>query len=308
MAPEQIGVAAGLATSLFWVVSAVAFTAAGRRLGALSVNAWRLVFAVVLLGATHRLTFGTYWPSMRDEQLVLLAASGLVGLTLCDQCLFTAFLSAGPRLVLLVMTSSPLFALAFGTLFLDERVGPLGCAAVVTTLAGVAWVVAERRADGAPRGASWRRGLMLAVVAAATQAAGSMLSKKGIGHGLVGPEERLDPQAATFVRMTFGALGVFPLVLLRRRGAPRPAAVEGRRGAGLALAALGAVFGPFLGVWGSLVAYDRLEIGVAQTLCSLSPVLILPATPWLEGRRASLRAALGALVAVAGSALLVSTL
>ena len=309
MGPEQIGVAAGLATSVSWVASAIAFTAAARRLGAVGVNAARLLFAVVMLGVTHRVLFGTYWPETGHAQLAYLALSGLVGLTICDQCLFSAFLDAGPRLVLLVMTTSPLFALLFGGLVLGERVGLLALLAVLVTLAGVAWVVGERRTGGRPRAPSWRRGVLLAVAASALQAAGSMLSKRGIGHGVVPPERYLDPQAATLVRMTFGALGMIPIVLWSRRRAGRRAPpIEGRVARGLMLAAVGAVFGPFLGVWASLVAFDRLDIGIAQTLCSLSPVLILPAIPWLEGERVSARAVLGAIVAVAGSALLVATL
>ena len=54
----------------------------------------------------------------------------------------------------------------------------------------------------------------------------------------------------------------------------------------------------------SLVATDRAEVGVAQTLCSLSPVFILPFAVWFEKERIGIRAILGATVAVCGSALL----
>ena len=59
-----------------------------------------------------------------------------------------------------------------------------------------------------------------------------------------------------------------------------------------------------MGVWMSLVATDRAEVGVAQTLCSLSPVFILPFAVWFEKERIGIRAILGATVAVCGSALL----
>ena len=66
----------------------------------------------------------------------------------------------------------------------------------------------------------------------------------------------------------------------------------------------GAIAGPFLGVWMSLVAADRAPVGVAQTLCSLTPVFILPVLMLLHKERISARAALGAAVAVLGTALL----
>ena len=45
-----------------------------------------------------------------------------------------------------------------------------------------------------------------------------------------------------------------------------------------------AICGPVLGVWLSLVAAKNAPVGVAQTLCGLSPVFILPFVPFfMEG-------------------------
>jgi drug/metabolite transporter (DMT)-like permease len=54
----------------------------------------------------------------------------------------------------------------------------------------------------------------------------------------------------------------------------------------------------------SLVAADRAPIGVAQTLCSLSPIFLLPFAATIDKEHISLRAIFGAIIAVAGSALL----
>jgi drug/metabolite transporter (DMT)-like permease len=54
----------------------------------------------------------------------------------------------------------------------------------------------------------------------------------------------------------------------------------------------------------SLVASDRAPLGVAQTLCSLPPILILPVVVWVHKERVSARAVVGAVIAVAGTALL----
>ena len=73
---------------------------------------------------------------------------------------------------------------------------------------------------------------------------------------------------------------------------------------GLVFAALGAFTGPFLGVWMSLVASDNAPLGVAQTLCSLAPVFILPVVVILHKERVSARAVVGAFIAVLGATLL----
>jgi drug/metabolite transporter (DMT)-like permease len=70
--------------------------------------------------------------------------------------------------------------------------------------------------------------------------------------------------------------------------------------------AFGGVFGPFLGVSLSLVAVQHTQAGVAATLMALTPVLILPLAAAMRRERVSVRAAAGALVAVAGTAVLVS--
>jgi drug/metabolite transporter (DMT)-like permease len=161
----------------------------------------------------------------------------------------------------------------------------------------------------------------LALVAAVCQAAGSLLSKAGIGHGWLPEAEHLGPQAATLLRMFFAALTVWPTLLwLGRRESPR--ALRERRGgesgdesaavhkrtyapwSGYAFTFCGAIVGPYLGVWMSLVAFDHTSLGVAQTLCSLPPVFVLPIMIWVYREPVSRRAVLGALLAVAGLPLL----
>ncbi|UCE61748.1 MAG: EamA family transporter, partial [Phycisphaerales bacterium] len=73
---------------------------------------------------------------------------------------------------------------------------------------------------------------------------------------------------------------------------------------GFVFAFLAAFFAGYLAVWFSLIAADRLPLGIAQTLCSLSPVLVLPLAVLIEKERVSPRAAIGAFVAVAGTAVL----
>ncbi len=305
-----IGPLAGLATSVLWTLTAICFTAGGRRIGSTAVNLIRLFVAVVLLGGTYFFRTGGLFPSIPADQLWLLGVSGMLGLTLCDQALFTAFISIGPRRSLLVMTTSPLFALLFGVGFLGEGVSFPAVVGIIVTLSGVMWVVLERVGEEDPSDRTHLlKGLSLALFASVAQAAGAMMSKKGMGHGM-DQGVTIDPQAATYVRMTFGAAGMIPIALFARfRGRKTRALKSGetggnRRLSGLGFTLMGSVVGPYLGVWMSLVAFNLAPIGVAQTLCSLAPVLILPFVPYLDGERVGKRAVLGAVAAVAGTAIL----
>lgn len=305
------GAAAGIATSLLWTATSLFFTAAGKRLGPTVVNATRIVFAILLLGVTHRFLSEHWIPDATSRQVIYLALSGVVGLSIGDQALFTAFVHIGPRLSMLIMTTSPLFAIFFGWIALGETLSATAGIGVLITLGGVAWVVLER-----PQGHThvtmrhWRRGIALAAIAAACQTGGLLLSKQGMGHGWLLPDERLGPQPATLIRMVFAAVGMIPIVFFHARRErrsrqtgtfPRP---TGPVSSGVAFASAGAVVGPFLGVWMSLVAADRAPIGVAQTLCSMAPIFLLPFAATIHKERISGRAILGAVLAVAGSALL----
>lgn len=318
-----VGPLAGLATSVLWTFTSLLFTSAGRRIGVTPVNTIRIFAAVVFLALTHAALSPEhrFFPALAPWQCLLLALSGLVGLTIGDQALFTAFMDIGPRLALLAMTTAPLMAAFFGWLSLGEVVTPAAWLGIACTLIGVAWVLLEKPGgDSVPVVArhyaapSRRlRGVTLALLAAACQAVGLLLSKRGMGHGVLPQDERLDPQAAALVRMAFAALGMLPLIALHAWRA-RQAAVNGltpprygSRSAGFMLCMGGALVGPYLGMWCSLIASDRAPLAVAQTLFALPPVLILPFTRWLYRDRATPRAVLGALLAVGGVALLFVT-
>ena len=328
-----IGQAAGLATSALWTVTSILFTAASKRLGPTAVNAIRLAFAIILLGGTYRILSGQWWPDLITEQVLYLALSGLIGLSIGDQALFTAFVDVGPRIAMLLMTTAPLFAAFFGWIALGETLGVVAWVGVLMTVGGVAWVVFERPKTAIGQHPPNRtRGIVLGIVAAACQAAGLMLSKVGIGHGLLDADQHLSPQAATFIRMTFAGLGMIPMLFLMRHlnvrskrikseqhvtahGSRTPEPVlqdkqnaivrRGRtRQAGLLFCMFGTIFGPFLGVWMSLVAADYVSVGIAQTLTSLPPVLLLPVAYFLYNEHISWRAIVGAILAVGGVAML----
>lgn len=306
------GSAAGVGTSVLWTATSLFFTAAGKRLGPTVVNIVRIWMAVLLLGTTHRLLTGHWMPEAVGEQVLLLALSGVVGLAIGDQALLTAFIDIGPRLTMLIMTLSPLFAAVFGWLALGETLGLTALAGMAMTIGGVGWVVSQRQpAQSHLQPSRWTRGILLAIVGAICQAAGLLFSKQGMGHGWLEESQRMSPQAATLVRMMFAGLATIPLAVFcfRRMRWPANTRIQSadKRGllrSGLLFTACGAVVGPFLGVWMSLVAADRAPLGIAQTLCSLGPIFIIPCVRIIHKEPITARAIGGAILAVAGAALL----
>ena len=115
------GQLAALGTAFCWVATALAFEAAGRRIGSLTVNLVRLVLAAGLLALEGWLVRGLALPVDAPPSAWLwLSVSGLVGFTFGDLCLFRAFVVLGSRLSTLMMSLAPPLTAVLGFLVLGE--------------------------------------------------------------------------------------------------------------------------------------------------------------------------------------------
>lgn len=296
MSNLQLGELAAVATAILWTLSALAWTLAGKHIGALAVSFIRLPMAGAMLMVYGYLVRGLWLPS--DAPLrtwYLLGASGLVGFVVSDLCMIEAFLLIGPRLSLLIASLTPPMAAAIswciGDVLLLRHWVAMG-----VTLAGVIWVVLEQpnHEDHPHSRPHWERGVLLALIAAVTAAISYVLSKEGIGD--------YDAGAATLIRVLVALPGYVALVTLGRRWPVMLAAMRHTRAMGVLT--LGAVAGPFAGVALSLVALRLAPTGIVATIIATMPVLILPFSILLHREKVSLRAAGGAVVAVAGVAML----
>lgn len=294
---NHAGELAALATALCWTVTSLSFQAAGRRVGSVPVNVIRLVIAIVLLGVWGALTRGEVFPiGESTHAYVWLGVSGLVGFTLGDLFLFRAFVLIGARLSMLIMSLVPLMTALTGWLLLDETLSRRDWMGMALTLGGVAIVAGERQRNGGESEEERGRlsGVGFALAGAAGQAVGLVLSKVGMGDG--------NAFAATQIRAAAGVAGFVVVVSALRGWKPVGAALRNR--AAMSRISLGAFFGPFLGVSLSLIAIQRTATGVAATIMSIVPVLIIPPAVVIFRERVTIRAVIGAVVAVGGIALL----
>jgi drug/metabolite transporter (DMT)-like permease len=244
------------------------------------------------------LSRGTVWPTWATpRQVALLTASSFVGLVIGDALFFRSVVSLGPRVATLLSTLSPPVAAVAAWVVLHEHLTPLPVAGMVLTLAGVAWVVAE----GSPGGDVPRRinvtGVSAGVGAAACQGVGLVMSKLAMA-------DVLDPLSATVIRVTTAVVGAWLVALAAGRAQAGLRALRNRQA--LAFMMGGAVVGPFLGIWLMLTSVKLTATGVASTLMATTPIIIIPVVRLVYKERPSPRAWLGAVVAVAGVALLFS--
>ncbi len=291
---SRIGEFAALMTAVFWTFSAIAFERASRRAGSLSINWLRLLLGLVMLSIFTLFTRGQLLPLDAPGRTWLwLSISGLVGFSIGDLALFEAFVVIGSRISMLVMAAAPPLTVLFGWLFLGETLSGLSLLGMAITLGGICLVCLER-GDGEKKLSHPVKGVFLAAVATLGQAIGLIMSKYGMGT--------YSPFAATQIRIIAGLAGFSLIFLYTKRWSKIALALKNRKV--MVLTTSGALFGPFLGVSFSLLAVQRTMAGVAATIMATVPVLIIPPAVLLMHEKVTLREVIGAVMAVAGVALL----
>jgi len=297
-----VGESAALFTSFLWTMSSLFFTTAGKRMGWLSVNAYRTLIAIVLLAISHLLLLGTFVPLASSAQWFWMGLSGVIGLGIGDSGLFAAYITIGPRRSLLLMALAPIFAAVVAYLMLGETIRELALLGIAVTLMGVVVVILESEQKSGEAAIPRKRkysGVFFGLIAAMGQGVGLVFAKKGIE---LNAGTALNPLSATLMRLLLGALFIWVMAILSGKLTEVLRAAKDRDG--LRNTTLASFLGPYLGITFSMVAVTFTETGVAQTLLSLMPVMIIPVVWVLYRQRTSWRGILGAIVAVVGVALI----
>lgn len=290
-----MGELAALGTAVCWTFTSIFFSVAGREVGSATVNRVRLLMAVLFLMITHQILLGTPFPvSASPERWLWLGISGIVGLAIGDAMLFQALVLIGPRLSMLLMAIVPVLSTFIAWLTLGEVLSWVEISAVILTISGIGWVILER-SNGTVAGQNrqYTTGILFGLGGAVGQALGLVSAKQG----LIGDFPVL---SGVLMRMAVAMVAIWLVTILRGKVKSSFLAMRNRRA--LLATTGGSFFGPFIGVWLSLVAVDLARVGIASTLMALSPILILPVSKWILKERISIRAVLGTMLALVGVA------
>lgn len=293
-----LGELAALGTSLCWAFSSIFFTIGGRRVGSVIVNRGRLLAAVLLVGTAHVILLGRAFPVDAGlDRVAWFGLSALVGLVLGDSLLFQSYLLVGTRLGMLLLSLNPIFGALLAWPLLGETMRPAQAGVMLVALAGATWVMLEGGKQSGTSTHDARKfavGVLLALGAALCQALGLIIAKRG----LAGSYPAL---SALIIRLTVAMSAMWLAAVVQGEFRATFQRLSLDRRASVAILG-GAVFGPFVGVWLSLVAVQNVEVGIASTLMAMTPIFLLPLVHFIYREKISPRAIVGTVIAVAGVA------
>ncbi len=295
----HIGELTSLATALCWTIAVTAFESAGKRAGTLPVNIIRLVLSVGLLSIYTMIFRGSPLPMDATGRVWLwLSLSGLAGFVLGDLLLFKALMIVGSRISMLIYSSVPVITAVFGLLWLNETLSLTDITGIALTLLGISLVILVRHPE--QKGLSLSHpltGILYALGGSIGQAAGLILGKFGSGE--------YDAFAATQIRTFAGILGFALIITLAGRW--KPVGITLKDGKNFRTIMIGSFFGPFLGVSLSLFSVQRTATGIASAIMAIIPVLLIPVAIIYFKEKIMFKEVIGALIAVAGVAVLLLT-
>jgi drug/metabolite transporter (DMT)-like permease len=259
------------------------------------VNRLRLVVGLILLSITHYVITGQPIPQeVTSYHWFWFGLSGIIGFAIGDTMLFKSFVLIGPRLSMLMMSLVPVFGTLIAWLFLHEVLDLNTILAIIITLIGITWVVLSH-SENPRRKSRYTIGLLYGVGGAFSQALGLILSKQGLANNF----PALD---GNIIRIFIAAIAVWLFSLFHGTIPTTFRALKDQKAA--LTMSTGALLGPFLGVWLSLIAVQLTYVGIASTLMALPPVFLIPLSYLVFKEKITLAAILGTIVTVIGVALI----
>ena len=293
-----IGEFLALGAALIFGVASAAYTIAGRKFGASFSMALSLLISLAFYVPLHQVLHGKPVPlDAEADRWLILGLSSLAGFVISALFLLRSFQYIGPRLTMLIGSTSPIFAALMAWTFLGQQLPTFAILGIVFVVGGVVWVVSER--DAQPRDRhdpNYVKGLSMAVAAAVAQGAAFVLMSEGVAGGF-------SPMSAGLIRTVVAIVLLWVFIALRgvvlqnlRLIASSPRA--------LAWLVLASLSGPVAGTTLILASLQFTSVGISSTLTNTTPIFLIPIAYLAFGERITARAVAGTFIAIAGVALL----
>ncbi len=258
-----------------------------------------MLFASLILWSIALATGG--WRTLDASAFGLLAVSGVIGIFIGDTALFACMNRLGPRRSGVLFATHALFSAILAWVFLGETLWGWALVGSGLLVGGVMLAIVWGRRGDEQHG--WEQtqgrlavGVTLGLVAALCQSVATLMLKPLMTTGI-------DAVAGSAMRMSMALLAHGLLLATGWAGAR---ALAPMRPKDAALIFGSAAVAMALGMTLILQAMKHGQAGLVAVLSSVTPILILPVLWMVYRRRPAAGAWLGAALAVAGTALILS--
>lgn len=283
---------AALLTSVCWSMNSLWYSIAGKHVSSYTVTHIRLWLSIPFIIILHFFFYGSFYPmGLSSQNLLYLSLSGIIGYVITDLLLFEALVRLGARICMLIMILSPIFSAVISWIFLKEVLQVLHIIAIMITILGVAIVVLEKK-EGEKKSQYLIRGIFYALLASFGQALGLVFSK-------IGMNGNLPALSATYIRLVSGFTTLALITLLRGKLIEDFQKMKNKKAFLLILS--GTLLGPVVGVSLSLYAINLIKVGIASTLMSLSPIILLAISSFYYKEKHSFISLFGTFLAILGT-------
>jgi drug/metabolite transporter (DMT)-like permease len=299
MSSTFLGASYALLASICFAIGPTLNTLAGRKVSVMNVNRVRLLSALTLLIILHWLTLRIPFPFHAGlDNWMYMGLSGLLGMVIGDMLLFAAFNTLGTRLSMLVISLIPMFSSLLAWFLLDEKLALVQILGIMVIVMGIGWVLLDHNnqtVSDLHKKVNFR-GFLLGFGSAFFHAAAAIAAKAGLAGDF--------PALSAHTIRTFVALVLILLPTLFMNQS-RSTLMELRlKPEAVKFLILGAVFGPFLGMWLALLAIQNLNVGIATSITSLPPIWLIPVGRYFFKEKFGWKAVAGSMVAVFGVVLM----
>ncbi len=279
-----------IATAFCWSISSSYFEACGKKIGSFNLNMTRLLFALVFIMTYNYFTVGMILPlDATMETVVILSISGILGIFLGDLMLFEAFVLLSARITLLIFFAVPPLTALISFIFLGDVMHINEIIGMAVILYGIYIVVSKKDSGSSSRRIS-RKGIVFAIGATFLQAIGNVLSKYAVVD--------YNPFLSAEIRVLAGFFAFVLLYTVKGHWPNYFKTFENKDV--LVKIGIGSFFGPFLGIALSLVALQYLNAGIATTLGSISPIILIPYAAFVKKEKITKFDIIGTFIAFLG--------
>ncbi|HWS24095.1 MAG TPA: DMT family transporter [Anaerolineales bacterium] len=294
-----IGEISALVTGVFWSLSAIGFTMAGKDYSSNIINRIRITLAFLALLLINYFSLGLALPIHAEaERWGFFLLSGILGYALGDHFLFSSYQIVGPRIGLLLLSLHPVFSTIIAW-FLGETLTWIQISGVVITVVGIGWVVLLKSGSQLEdeRFKITKKGVIYGLLAAVGQSTGLIFSKMGMTEGFPAIAGNVIRMLAAFLFLWIAAVFGKEVGITFRAVFQKPKS--------FLWVFFGAMMGPVIGVSLSLYAVQKTrEVAVASTLMGLSPIFMLPISYYFFHERFGWKVVIGTVLALVGVTIL----